>query len=178
MSLFTATIIIAAILLIKGTILVINPAFGKQWHATFFRNPKIALLYFGSASVWVLWNIAHLGPADFGEYKVLLLILFAAAAYGSIKYVPDFLSVRGWAILILLFSKLFLDAAYLQPQPSRLFLVSFIYLMITAALYFGAVPYQLKNLSDWFYQKSIRARSLALAFMVYGSILAIAAFTY
>lgn len=178
MSLFTATIIIATILLIKGTILLINPSFGKQWHSTFFRSPKTALVYFGSASIWFLWHIAHLGPADFGDYKAFLLIFFAAVAYGSFKYVKDFLVVRGWAILMLLFSKVFLDAAYLQPQSSRLFLVSFIYLMIIMALYFGAVPYQLKNLSDWFYEKPIRARSFGVGSLLYGVILASVAFTY
>ena len=56
-----------------------------------FPRSKIAtVIFFGGATVWFLYNIWHLSAADFGDYKNILLVGFAAIALFAFKSVPDF----------------------------------------------------------------------------------------
>ena len=116
------------------------------------RSKTAAYLLLGISTAWFLYKILNLGPADFGQYKKLLFILFLGTAVGSFYFVPDFLAVRGFAALSLLSADVLLDAAYMQLPQARLFLVSFIYLTIILALILGASPFKLRDFFDWLYR--------------------------
>lgn len=178
MSLFTATIIIAIVLIAKGLVWLTFPKWADKMRQVFLRSTKASIIIFGIASVWFLWNVAHLGESDFGQYRGWLLILFGLVAVGSFVYLKDFLAVRGLAILLLLISNVLLDAAYMQPPLSRLFLVALVYVMIIQALYFGAVPYKMRDFSDWIFSRKLRVKQFAIGFIAYGLVLTVAAFTY
>lgn len=178
MSLFTVTIIIAIALLIKGTVWIALPTFTeKVWNAI-LRSPIAALIVFGAAGLWFLWDIAHLGEADFGQYKIWLLLIFGAVIISSFFYLKDFLVIRGLSVLQLLLSKVILDIAYMQPPLGRLFLVSFIYLVIIQALYFAALPYKMRDFLNWIFAAKSRVLKYSLGFVAYGLILIGAALTY
>jgi hypothetical protein len=132
----------------------------------------------GIASAWFLYKVLNLGPADFGQYRHLLFVVFLVTALGSFYYVPDFLAVRGLAALVLLVAAELLGAAFLEPPQSRLFLVSFVYLAIVAALYLGASPYRLRDFLDWLYRKDVRPRVFGGIFAAYGAVLLVVALTY
>lgn len=178
MTLFQAT-------LFTGLFLV---AFGAHflWHGmrsaksvqAFPRSRTAAYILLGSAAAWFLYKVTQLGPADFGQYKNLLFILFLVTALGSFIYVPDFLAVRGLAALMLLSAGVLLDAAYMELPTARLFLVSFVYLAIVVALLLGASPYKLRDFFDWLYRKDPRPRIFGGVFAVYGLLLLGVAFTY
>ena len=119
-----------------------------------------------------------LSEADFGPYKSILTFVFGGAGIAAFYYIPDFLAVRGLAGLILLSASFFLDAAYRQPQVSRLVLVSGIYLGILLAFYLGAYPYRFRDFANWLYEKRPRARVFGLAFCLYGVLLGVFAFSY
>lgn len=178
MTLFTATLVIAIVLILKGLIWLGFPESVHKAYTVFLRSSMASYILFGLASAWFLWDVAHLGESDFGQYRNWLLLLFGAVALASFLYLKDFLMVRGWAILALLIAKVLLDAAYMQPQLGRLFLVIFAYLLILEALYFGAVPYKMRDLSHWIFAKKSRINQFALGFIAYGILLIGATFTY
>lgn len=178
MTLFQAT-------LFTGLFLI---AFGGHflWHGVrsapkvqaFPRSKVAAYVLMGIASAWFLYKVLQLGPADFGQYKKLLFVLFLGTAIGSFIYVPDFLAVRGLAALILLTAASLLDAAYMQLPQARLFLVSFVYFAIIVALLIGASPYKLRDFLGWLYRKPARPRIFGALFAAYGTLLTVIAFTY
>jgi len=178
MSLFWATALVGFILLFVGGLLIWNPSGLEQGLKAFPRSKWATVVLFGAGAVWFLWIVANLGEADFGAYRQWLFLLFAAVGIGAFFYVPDFLAVRGLAILGLLSSRHLLDAAYMQPETSRLVLVVFTYLWITFSLYMGAAPYRMRDLLGWLYAKVLRIKVLGYVFALYGLVLGWVAFNY
>lgn len=156
------------------------------WHGSssvinvqaFPRSKTAAYILLGSATAWFLYKVTQLGPADFGQYKNILFVVFLLTAIGSFIYVPDFLAVRGLAALILLVSGVLLDAAYMELPKTRLFLVSFVYAAIVTAIILGASPFKLRDFLSWLYLKEIRPRIFGGIFVFYGILLLGVTFTY
>ena len=61
-----------------------------------------------------------------------------------------------------------LDAAFLKEPTSRLFLVGIIYLVIVAALYFGAWPYRMRDFLNSVFNNSYAARILGASLSLIG----------
>lgn len=179
MSLFFATFLCGCVLLALGALFMWNgPAVRRQAFAL-LRSRTATVVLFGSASLWFLWHILHLGQADFGDYSHWLFLGFAGVALASFYWVPDFLAVRGLAALMLLTAKPLLDAAYMHYEyPQRLLLVGFVYAAIVAAMYLGAVPYRLRDFFEWLYAGVGRPRVAGAILGVYGLVLTLTAFTY
>lgn len=176
MSLFLATLLTALILLAFG----LHFLFGSEKVAkTLPRHPVATFVLMGVATVWFLYRVAHLGAADFGQFRTWLFLGFAAVAVLSFFWAPDFLAVRGFAALLLLGGDAVLAAAYMQYQlPQRLVLVSFVYFAIVLAIYLAASPFRLRDFLNWLYKVKQRARVLGGALAGYGLLLAAIAFTY
>lgn len=157
-----------------------------MWHGSkteksakaFPRSTTAAYILMGAAAVWFLYKVLHLGPADFGQYRNLLFLVFLVTAIGSFYWVPDFLAVRGLAALILMVAGVLLDAAFMQPPTARLVLVSFVYFAIVVALFLGASPYKLRDFFDWMYKGEKRPRFFGMAFASYGLLLVGVSLTY
>lgn len=178
MVLFYVTFFVGALMIYKGTILLWRPSFVEQSRRVFLRSKMATVIMFGGASVWFLYKIAHLGKADFGDYRVWLLLLFGAIAIGAFLHVRDFLAVRGWCILVLMLAQWVLEVAYMQQPSGRLFLVGFTYAMIVLALYIGVVPYRMRDLVDWMFAKKQRYQAIAWGTILYGLVLVGTAYTY
>ena len=172
MSLFFATLAAGFFLLLLGGLYLFAKEAVREGSLAWPRSKMASYLLFGGAALWFLWHVAHLNQADFGDYSNLLLLLFGVVAIGSFFFVRDFLAVRGLAILTLLIARLLLDAAYMQFQyPQRLFLVSFVYVAIVAALYLGCAPYRMRDLYQWLYKKQMRLTICAGLTAAYGLLL-------
>lgn len=179
MSLTLATLIPGLLLLAFGAALLSGRATVPALLKAFPRSQAAAVVLFGGGAIWFLHRVWHLSEADFGQYRVILAVAFAAIALLSFKYVPDFLSVRGLAVLILLGASPLLGAAYMQyDQPQRLLMVGVVYLFIALAIYLGASPYRLRDFFDWLFRTPGRARALGGVLAGYGLLLVITAFTY
>lgn len=178
MTLFQATFGTGIFLLLFGGHYLWRGSGTASHTKAFPRSQTAAYLLLGTAAVWFLYKILHLGPADFGQYRYLLFLLFLFITVGSFVYVPDFLAVRGLAALTLLISGMLLDAAYMQTPQTRLFLVSFVYLLIGLSLYLGASPYRLRDFLDWLYKKESRPRTIGGALAIYGILLIGVALAY
>jgi len=178
MSLFLATLLTALVLVAFGGHFLWRGAASAPAAKAFPRSQAAAVVLLGGAAVWFLYKVLHLGPADFGQYKNLLFLVFLVTAVGSFFYVPDFLAVRGLAAIVLLTAAKLLDAAYLEEPASRLFLVSFVYLAIAVSLYLGASPFRLRDFLDWLYRNEARPRIFGGIFAAYGALLLVVALTY
>lgn len=166
-SLFTFTLLTALVLLIIGLPLLSIPARLEPVARAFPRHRATAVITMLLGGGWFLWKISQLGQSDFGDYKQWLFLLFAATLIASIIYVPDFLAVRGVAILVLLSANTGLKSAFgLYDIPERLVLVSLLYLFIVAALIYGIMPYKMRDTVDWLYRSTVRVRLLGLVLVV------------
>ena len=179
MSLLVATLIPGLLLLAVGLPLALVLSGPVAIMKAFPRSQAASYLLFGVGAVWFLYNIAHLSPADFGDYKVPLFIFFALVGIAAFKCVPDFLAVRGAAAIVLLAAEYFLGAAFMEYQyPQRLLMVSLVYLAITLAIWLGAQPWRMRDFLEWLFRTPGRTRAFGIAACVYGIALCIAAFTY
>jgi hypothetical protein len=178
-SLFTFTILAALVLLLVGIPYLVIPGRMEVATKAFPRHRLSAIILMLLGGGWFLWKITQLGQSDFGDYKNILFILFAATLIGSILYVQDFLAVRGLAILVLLSANTGLKSAFgLYDIPERLVLVTILYLFIVAALILGVMPYKMRDLLNWLYAGGGRVRACGALFTLMGLALAVCAFLY
>jgi hypothetical protein len=178
MSLFYATLATGLSLILCGGTLLFSYNRSQVFLKAFPRSKTATNILMACAMIWFLFKILHLGPADFGAYKPILLSIFLAITFASFYLVPDFLGVRALAGLALLIADLLLDAAYMQNPTSRLFLVSFIYLVILLALILGGAPYLLRDAINWFFKTHFRVKLFAYVLCLYGALLGYVALNY
>ena len=178
MSLFASSLIPGLILIVVGTPLLLDTSGVTAAIRAFPRSASAGYVVFSAAAAWFLYNILHLSNADFGEYRYYLFAGFAAVAILSFKCVPDFLGVRGASALVLIGASPFLDSAYMEyGHPTRLFMVSFVYVAIAIALWLGTQPWRLRDFFGWLFARKARSRGLGGLFLAYGILLCVAAFT-
>jgi hypothetical protein len=179
MTLTTATLIPGLILAVLGGLLLLGNSAIVSMFKAFPRSRVAAAALFGTGAGWFLFNIRHLSEADFGQFRGILFVFFLIVAVASFFLVPDFLSVRGLAVLILLGAMPLLDAAYMEFEyPQRLFMVTAVFVAVALAIYLGAVPYRLRDFFEWLFRQPARARLLGGAVAAYGLLLVVVAFTY
>lgn len=179
MSLFLATLLVGLVLLLVGGALVSDTSLVRSALKAFPRSARASYVFFGLAAAWFLHRVAHLSEADFGQFRNPLLIGFGAVAFLSFFYVAEFLAVRGLAALILLSAGPLLEAAFGEYEiPARLFMVTIVYVALTAALWLGAQPWRLRDAIEWLQRVPGRARLVGSAFAAYGLLLVGVAFTY
>lgn len=178
MSLFFATFLTGIVSILFGLVFLLCRERGRAVIRRLPRSMPAAVVCFGGGALWFLFHVSQLGEADFGNIRHWLLVLFGGVAVMGFFVARDFLAVRGVAVLILLAANEVLSAAYMQEPLARLWLVSYVYLGIVAALYFGTVPYRVRDLLDWLFAKPVRQYLFGAVFVGYGLLLLIAALAY
>ncbi|MEJ1973709.1 MAG: hypothetical protein WDM96_14970 [Lacunisphaera sp.] len=181
MSLFLATLLPGLFLALLGAVLCWNGVPLARGAKALPRSRGAAWVLFGAGAAWFVWRISRLGESDliFFQTPTLLMLAFAALAVLSIIYSPDFLAVRGLAILMLLGAEPLLYAAYMEwSHPQRLLMVTAVYLGLTAALYIAAYPFKLRDFFEWLFRTPGRPRLVGAILLTYGLATSAAAFTY
>lgn len=179
MSLLLATLLPGLLLIALGVPLLLNHSGFTVLLKALPRSTTATYVFFSTGAAWFLYNVWHLSPADFGDYRTLLTVVFAMVALAAFKCVPDFLAVRGLCVLMLVGAAPLLAAAYMEyDHPQRLFMVSLVYLGIALAIWLGAQPWRLRDFFAWLFARAGRSRAIGAALTVYGALLAIVAFTY
>jgi hypothetical protein len=180
MSLFLATLLPGFFLTALGVLLLLNSPVVISTLKALPRSPAATLVLFGGGVLWFLFRVANMGDADriIGGSNVPWVICFAALGVLSIKYVPDFLAVRGLSILILLTALPLLDAGFMNFRPQVYLLKILAYVAILAALYLAAVPYRLRDFFQWLFATPGRGRALGTVLLGCGILLNVVAFTY
>lgn len=178
MSLYQSTYLLAALLASVGIPFALFTDKFEKYAFGFLRSAKAAVVTFGGSGLWFLYILSQLGESDFGNIKGLLIAVFGGAGILAFFYLNDFLSVRGLCVFALLISREFLDSAFMQEPSSRLVLVSLTYIIVLAALYFGAVPYRLRDLLAYLYEKPIRVKIFGLSLVLCSAALVVSSFLY
>jgi len=180
MSLFTATLLPGLFLAALGSLLLLNLPLVVATLKALPRSSAASLVLFGGGVLWFLYLVATMGEADriFGSSNAPWVVGFAALGVLSMKYVPDFLAVRGLSILVLLAAWPLLHAAFMEyGVPQRLFMVTFVFIAIIAALYLAAVPYRLRDFLQWLFARPGRPRAVGGGLLAYGLLLIVVALT-
>ncbi len=159
MNLYLATYLLAGIYLAFGL-----GFFFKSFtpFALAFLRDKTLTLFLGAVAIaWFVYCLYNLGEADFGQYKFFLIAIFGGAGVLAFYYLPDFLGVRALCVILLLSMRVFLDAAFMQEPAARLLMVSYAYITIVAAIYFGCLPYRARDAIEYLSEKPLRAKIYA-----------------
>ena len=106
-----------------------------------------ALMALGTA--WFLWNLNAESISDFAPYKKWMLLAFGSLGLATCIFVPDFLAVRGLAIVMLLVAKLMLDTARWHDSQWRLVIATWAYIWIIAGMWFTISPWCLRDIIHW-----------------------------
>ena len=150
MSLFQYSFVTSLLLLTFGLTMWIRRSSICNDMLVFARSNKASVLLLTISLAWFLFRyVQNLSEADFGNYKLIIGMVAVFIYFGSFALVKDFLSVRSLSILCLFYAREVLDSAWLQDPPSRLLLVTTIYVIIVLALYFGAWPYRFRDFFEW-----------------------------
>lgn len=170
MSLFAAIFVSGCFLLCIGALFASGIPLVQNSCKAFPRHKLAGYCLFGLGALWFLWNVSNLTKADEIGFvsNDTLLIVFAFIALLTVPFVPDFLAVRGLAILYLLAARVLLDLGWMEySTPQRLFNTA-IYLGIVAALIIGASPYRLRDFFNWSFARPARYKLLGSLCALYG----------
>jgi hypothetical protein len=179
MTLYSFTLLTSLFLGVLGFLFIYKHSLTESTVKGILRSQKAAVILLTIDLIWFLkQHVNNLGEADFGEYKLIIGLIGCCIAVASYFLINDFLAVRAQCILLLFYSREALDSAFLQEPQSRLFLVSVIYIIIIACLYFGAWPYRLRDFLNWLYTESIRSKILGSVLFIYSFILLGVAYSY
>ena len=177
LSLATASCLAGLLLLLLGAVAWFAPRPTVPWLKAFPRSRGwgIGLLVLAAGWAWELIRIIDL--SEFDSWRPKLLILIPVAAVLTALYVEEMLAVRALGMVVLLAAEPLLEAAFLRPETSRLFLVVFTYLAIVAAMFWIGMPYVLRDHLRWLTEVPRRLRLVALGAGVYGALLLILGLT-
>jgi len=178
MSLFQYSLVTSLLLLTFGLTMWIRRSSICNDMLVFARSNKASVLLLTISLAWFLFRyVKNLTEADFGNYKLIIGMVAVFIYFGSFALVKDFLSVRSLSILCLFYAREVLDSAWLQDPPSRLLLVTAIYVIIVLALYFGAWPYRFRDFFEWLNIQEKRVKILATTITCIGLALLLVSFT-
>ena len=164
MLLLTLTLFTGIILFVAGILFLVRNQKLTQKIQDFPRSKILSIIFMSTGCAWFLYrHVFQLSEADFGDYKLIISLVTLFIFFSSFIFTSDFLAVRGLSIVILLYAREVLDAAFLQEPTSRLVHVSVIYLFIILALYFGAWPYRMRDSLNYLFEKPRRASVLGLS---------------
>jgi hypothetical protein len=123
---------------------------GSSLLVSFRRDRLATLVLLGLAVGWFAWQLYTMPDPDLaGLPRNLVLIVFVGASLLTYIYMPDFLSVRCFAVLMLFLARLTLDAGYRQ-LPYSLLAASVSYgLLVLFGLWWASAPAAFNQHCDW-----------------------------
>ncbi len=143
----------------------------QGWLRALPRSKTMGWVLFTLAAVWseILVYVIDLG--EFTPWRPKLLVLIPIAYFLTLRYVEEFLAARALGMVVLLAAEPLLEAAFLRPEMSRLFLVTLVYVAIVFALFWIGMPYTLRDQVGWLTGAQSRWRAATCAGLAYGVLL-------
>jgi len=128
-----------------GLIFVGSPVLVK-----FRRDRSATLLLLFLATGWFAWQLYTLPDPDLaGLPRNLVMVVFVGASLLTYVYMPDFLSVRAFAVLMLFLARLTLDAGYRQLPYSLLDAGVSYGVLVLFGLWWASSPVAFNRQCDW-----------------------------
>jgi hypothetical protein len=174
LTLETALLLVGFFLIVSHSVALILPQQTQAWLKAFPRSGFLGTVLLVIAAVWFYWLVTTMDLGEFDKFRKALKIGTPIAAVLTGLYVQEFLAVRSLGMIVLLGAEALLEAAWLRPEMSRLWLVSFVYVWLTVALFWVGMPYTLRDQIGWVSASETRWRVGAIFGIVYGIILIVA----
>ena len=111
------------------------------------KNIGIGILAFDTIWAWIL--VTHMDLGEFENIRRFLQILVPVTFMLVINFVDEFLSVRALGVLLLLAATPVLNAAFLEPERTRLLLPILAYAWIIIGLFWVGMPYVMRDQITW-----------------------------
>lgn len=167
----TAFIIVGVLLIAAHAFALVKPAAVQGWLRTFPRSRKWGLALVSVAATWFFFLVGKMDLGEFSNWRQVVLIATPIAWVLTWKYVDEFLAVRSLGMIVLLAAEPLLEAAFLRPEMSKIFLVGLVYVWIVFAMFWVGTPYTLRDQITWVTGGEKRWRLASLGGIVYGVLL-------
>ena len=167
----TALFCVGFLLIVSHALALRKPRMVKDWLRAFPRSPKAGFILITATAAWFFILVQVMDLGEFSNWRRTVLIGTPIAWYLTWKYVDEFLAVRALGMLVLLAAEPLLEAAFLRPEISRLFLVTLVFVWIVFAMFWVGMPYTLRDQIGWVTGSEKRWRAAALAGIIYGALL-------
>lgn len=177
LSLETALLVVGLLMIVAHAVALFQPAATQAWLKAFPRSAFWGTTLLVAAAVWFWLLVVKMDLHEFSNWLPMLKIGTPIAAFLTWRYVPEFLSVRSLGMLVLLGAEVLLEAAWMRPEASRLWLVSIDYVWLTFALFWVGMPYTLRDQIGWVTANPRRWQIMSIGGIVYGAILLISLLT-
>lgn len=173
LTLGTAFLLAGFLLLLLGILPLVLPEATERWLIAFPRSRMWGFGLLGVATLWAWVLIKTIDLGEFAKWQHLILIVIPVAALLTAQFVDELLAARALGMVLLLAAEPLLEAAFLQPEVSRLALVIFAYVGIVAGMFWIGMPYLLRDQVRWLTTSPVRLRTGAVLVAAYGALLLI-----
>lgn len=174
----TALVLVGLLLIAGHALALAKPAAVQDWLRAFPRSKTWGTVLITAAAAWFFWLVWTMDLGEFSNWRRTVLIATPIAWLLTMKFVDEFLAVRALGMLTLLAAEPLLEAAFLRPEQSRLFLVSLVYVWIVFAMFWVGMPYTLRNQIGWIAGNQKRWQAAVFAGLAYGALLLVLPLTY
>jgi hypothetical protein len=174
----TALVLVGLLLIAGHALALVKPAAVRDWLSAFPRSKKWGTALVTVAAGWFFWLVWTMDLGEFSNWRQTVLIATPVAWLLTMKFVDEFLAVRALGMVTLLAAEPLLEAAFLRPEQSRLFLVSLVYVWIVFAMFWVGMPYTLRDQIGWITANQKRWRAATFVGLAYGAFLLVLPLTY
>ena len=150
----------------------------RGWLRRFPRSYPLGVALLSVDLLWAFWLAWMMDWGEFYYVRNYLLFLLPVFFFLTLHFVDEFLAVRALGILLLLAAAPLLDAAFLQPQWSRLLLVALAYGWIVTGMFWVGKPHLMRDQIDWLGRSALRWQAAILAGLAYGAVLFLCALVF
>jgi hypothetical protein len=169
----TALLTVGVLLILGHAYALVQPKAVRDFLKALPRSRPVGFVLLLAVAVWS-WLLAYnIDLGEFDSWRRTLLYFVPGAAVLTWLYVEEFLAARCLGMLVLLAAEPLLEAAFLRPEMSRLFLVTLVYVWVSFALFWIGMPYTLRDQIAWVSKTDSRWKAAALSGIGYGAILLI-----
>ena len=168
-------VVVGLALLVSHVYALLHTPKVQAFLKAFPRDYKWGVILLSIDFVWGMLCMAHMDMGEFYHLRKWFLILIPISFVLVLLYVQEFLSVRALGALLLLVGGIVLQAAFLQPQTSRLLLPAIAYVWIIAGMYFVGMPYLMRDWIGWVVAKEARWKLAVFGGIGYGALVLMAA---
>lgn len=174
----TAGILVGLLLIAGHLFALLRPGQVRDWLAKLPRSHSVGVALLGIDLVWTFWLALKMDWGEFYYLRQPMLFLLPVFAFLVVKFVDEYLAVRALGILCLLVAAPLLDSAFLQPQTSRLLLVTLAYVWIVLGMFWIAIPHVLRDQIGWLLRSANGWKAAVMGGMAYGAALLLCALVW
>lgn len=178
LTLETALYLTGLLILLAHALALFKGPAAQAWLRALPRSKPAGLVLLTVAAGWFFWLVKTMDLGEFSNWRDRVLYATPVVWWLTWKYVDEFLAARALGMLVLLGAEPLLEAAFLRPEMTRLFLVTLVYVWVAFALFWVGMPYTLRDQIAWLTGAERRWRVVGFAGLAYGALLVVLPLTF